>query len=82
MVSVRETFREMSFVDDKLATRTFLQFGKWSWQVIDTASGAVLTAGETHGGEGEAHLRAVHAADMLRVADEDETLDSDMSNSV
>jgi hypothetical protein len=63
----------MSSTGDKLATRTFLQFGKWNWQVVDTASGAVLAAGETHGGEGEAHLRAVHASEMLGVADENET---------
>jgi len=55
----------MTYTIDDLETRTFADQGKWNWTVFEKANGLVLESGETHGGEGEAHLRAVHAANML-----------------
>jgi hypothetical protein len=72
--AARKAFYIMSYTGDQLATRTFLDMGRWHWEVRDVNTGAILSRGETHGGEGEAHLRAVHALDMLKVGDADETL--------
>ena len=55
----------MNYNIDDLETRTIPVQGKWTWTVCERTSGLVLETGVTHGGEGEAHLRAVHAATMI-----------------
>ena len=55
----------MSYRREDLETRTFLSLGKWNWTVSERAGGLILDRGTTHGREGEAHLRAVHAAAMI-----------------
>lgn len=55
----------MSHKLEDLETRTFLSLGKWNWTVFERAGGLVLDSGTTHGGKGEAHLRAIHAAAMI-----------------
>ncbi len=62
----------MPYISAELETRTFLVLGKWTWTVAEKASGTLLATGSTHGGKGEAHLRAVHAASMLAIGDQDE----------
>ena len=61
----------MSYSLADLETRTFLNLGQWNWTVSERAGGRVLDAGTTHGGKGEAHLRAMHSASMIAAGYDD-----------